>query len=75
MYQHGPDCLRGPHFRVRAWWIQSTAPVNASLPSLNENTIRWDLVERVRGAIAAGTYETQEKWHVALDNMLTRLGS
>jgi hypothetical protein len=35
--------------------------------------IRKDLVERVRKEIAAGTYETPEKWEAALDCLLDRL--
>jgi hypothetical protein len=35
--------------------------------------IRADLVERVRREIAAGVYETPEKWAVALGHLLDRL--
>lgn len=35
--------------------------------------IRHDLVARVRREIAAGTYETPEKWDLALDRLLQRL--
>ena len=35
--------------------------------------IRRELVDRVRGEIAAGTYDTQEKWEAALDRLLQRL--
>jgi hypothetical protein len=35
--------------------------------------IRADLVERVRCEIAAGTYDTPEKWAIALDRLLARL--
>jgi hypothetical protein len=35
--------------------------------------IRTDLVERVRREIAAGTYETPEKWAIALERLLQRL--
>ena len=31
--------------------------------------IRADLVARVRREIAAGTYETEEKWEIALDRL------
>lgn len=36
-------------------------PRDASVPRL-----RWDLVVRVRREIEAGTYETPEKWAIAL---------
>jgi anti-sigma28 factor (negative regulator of flagellin synthesis) len=35
--------------------------------------IREDLVERVRGEIAAGTYETPEKIDAAIESLLTDL--
>jgi hypothetical protein len=37
--------------------------------------IRADLVERVRREIAEGTYDTPEKWEIALDRLLNRLES
>ena len=36
--------------------------------------IRTDLVDRVRAEIAAGTYDTTEKWEAALDRLLDHLG-
>jgi negative regulator of flagellin synthesis FlgM len=36
-------------------------------------SIRPDLVERVRQEIAAGTYDSPEKWEAALDRLLDRL--
>lgn len=38
-----------------------------------ERSIRTDLVDRVRREIAAGVYETPEKWDIALDRLLRRL--
>jgi hypothetical protein len=38
-----------------------------------DDEIRADLVERVRREIAAGTYETPEKWDIALQRLLERL--
>lgn len=35
--------------------------------------VRAELVERVRGEIAAGMYDTPEKWDAALDRLLNRL--
>jgi hypothetical protein len=35
--------------------------------------IRTELVERVRRAIAAGVYETPEKWNAALERLLHHL--
>jgi hypothetical protein len=36
-------------------------------------SIRADLVARVRREIAAGVYDTPEKWDAALDRLLERL--
>lgn len=41
-------------------------------PSADPN-FRADLVERIRREIAEGTYETPEKWEIALDRLLKRL--
>jgi hypothetical protein len=35
--------------------------------------VRLDLVERVRREIAAGTYDTDEKLHLALERLLEQL--
>jgi len=39
-----------------------------------EAPIRWELVERVRSAIAAGVYDTPEKWEATLDKLSKSLG-
>ena len=36
--------------------------------------IRQDLVERIRGQIADGTYETRDKLDIALDRLLDEIG-
>jgi hypothetical protein len=36
-------------------------------------TVRPELVERIRREIAAGTYDSPEKWEAALDRLLNRL--
>jgi negative regulator of flagellin synthesis FlgM len=41
--------------------------------SSHEPRIRWELVERIRREIAAGSYETSEKLDMALDRLLERL--
>ena len=38
-----------------------------------DDGIRWELVRRVRDDIAAGTYDTPERWEAALDQLLDRL--
>jgi hypothetical protein len=44
-------------------------------PHAPDGEIRHELVERVRREIAAGTYETPEKWAAALERLLQRLES
>ena len=39
----------------------------------SDASIRWDLVNRVREEIAAGSYDTPEKWDHALRNLLNHL--
>jgi hypothetical protein len=42
-------------------------------PPRPDPEVRADLVARVRREIAAGTYETPEKWDLALERLLRRL--
>lgn len=45
-----------------------TPPRESAVPRL-----RWDLVVRVRREIEAGTYETNEKWEIALSRLQAEL--
>ena len=38
-------------------------------PGDSTSPIRWDLVNRIRAEIAAGTYDTPEKFAAAIDRM------
>lgn len=82
--------LDGPLRGTSAWWRGLGAAPGPDLtaagdpPSSPDHRtarddsragIRWDLVERVRGEIAAGTYDTQERWDAALDRLLDQLGA
>ena len=60
MYRHGPVCLEGPVTRKRRCWRESSE-------------IRAELVARIRREIAAGTYDTPEKWEAALGRLLKGL--
>jgi hypothetical protein len=76
MHTHNPSCLEGPISGSREWW--RTVMNNADLPSdsaCKEPLFRAALVEQVRREIAAGTYDTEEKWEIALDRLLARLES
>ena len=64
MNKHGPNCLPGPFSRTSPWW---------TLAAHSDRPIRYELVERVRREIAAGTYETPEKWEAALERFFQRL--
>lgn len=85
MHEHGPDELLGPVRGTAAWWRGMGAPPEQSAEgtpgpgkkrrksSKNAKPIRTELVERVRQEIAAGNYDTEEKWEAALDRLLDRL--
>ena len=47
---------------------------NDKTPPGEESPIRWELVNRVRLEIEAGTYDTPEKMEIALDRLLEQLG-
>jgi hypothetical protein len=76
MYRHTPSCLRGPLSRDRAWWRrparESTAPRATRLRAC-AGGIRAALVARVRREIAAGSYDTPEKWDIALNRLMARM--
>jgi hypothetical protein len=66
MFRHGPTCLEGPVTKDRGWWA---TPVGGPA----DGEIRHVLVRRVRAEIAAGTYDTPEKWEAALGRLFDRL--
>jgi hypothetical protein len=68
MHTHGPSCLDGPVSGTRSWWKRQDA-------GGDKTGFRADLVARVRQEIAAGTYETPEKWQAALHRLLEKLAS
>ena len=70
MYWQHPVGLRGPVTFARAWW---QIPAVRSKTVVLEETIRADLVARVRQEIADGRYDTPEKWDAALNLLLTRM--
>jgi hypothetical protein len=74
MIRHGPTCLDGPLTKDRGWWAaDETREAVATAADESQREFRPDLVLRVRAEIAAGTYDTPEKWDLALDRLLDRL--
>jgi hypothetical protein len=83
MHEHGPDEFPGPVRGTSAWWKGTATELPADEPQKppkkrrktrkDDQLIRTELVERIRKEIAAGTYDTEEKWEAALDCMLGRL--
>jgi negative regulator of flagellin synthesis FlgM len=84
-YIHGPQALQGPH-RSPA---NAEAPASASQPvdqldisreaqelsqARQTTEIRHELVDRVKREITAGTYDTEEKFELALDRLLDQIG-
>jgi hypothetical protein len=66
MHTHGPSCLEGPTSRSILHW-------SLLRKEAKDMPIRSDLVERVRHEIALGTYDTPEKWEIALTRLLDRV--
>jgi hypothetical protein len=84
MVRHDPTSLPGPVSKARSLWIGTDSgatetdtlmlePPNMPDPLSHRADIRLDLVRRVRREIAAGAYETPEKWEAALDKLLGHL--
>ena len=70
MQTHLSSSCKGPKTQARAWWPR--VEKRTRRPA-GEPEIRIELVQRIRREIAAGTYETPEKWDAALDRLLDHL--
>lgn len=68
MTTHAPCVLKGPVSLDNPIWARTR-----SRKRRRPGGIRPDLVARVRSEIAAGTYETPEKWQQALDKLSREL--
>ena len=82
MFRHSPSCLEGPVSRTLSCWAgqkmliahANRCPENRSSgESFPPAEIRTELVARVRREIAAGRYETDEKWDAALHMLFQHL--
>jgi negative regulator of flagellin synthesis FlgM len=80
---HGPHGINAPHapFRNQPAKEATATPAGgdrleispaaeAAVKATETGGVRQDLVNRIRGEIAAGTYETPAKLDAALDRML-----
>jgi len=83
---HGIQGVKGPHSANRTGSAKSSPATSgpadqldispaaeAAAQAAESGEIRSDLVARVRGEIAAGTYETAEKLDLALNGLLDEI--
>lgn len=81
MHNHGPSCLKGPTLRHGGWPLLA-CPGPCSLPpksffsetATEEAPIRLELVNQIRRQLAEGTYDTPERWEMALERLGRALG-
>jgi hypothetical protein len=83
MYRYASTCPPGLVGSFSAWGQDDPeelpladsfgCPEKLSLDPGEEPVPRLDLIARVRQEIAAGIYDTPEKWEAALDGLLERL--
>jgi negative regulator of flagellin synthesis FlgM len=83
---HGPQALQGPHTprptapsspaqsTRGADQVDISPAAEAAVQATESGDIRADLVARVRGEIANGTYETPAKLDAALNRLLDEMG-
>jgi negative regulator of flagellin synthesis FlgM len=76
---HGSQPLQGPHWNrpasptpgtQAADQVDISAAAEAAMSAAEGDDFRADLVARIRGEIAAGTYETPDKIAVAIEGFL-----
>lgn len=82
MHQHGPDPLAGPLRGTSAWWHSQSPPPDPPAPDEDAaprarkrgpRKIRTELVARVKAEIAAGAYDTPERFQAALERMMEQI--
>jgi negative regulator of flagellin synthesis FlgM len=83
---HSPQGINAPHFSTKAAGTQSAGPAgkadrveispaaNAAIEATESGQVRTDLVNLIRGQIAAGTYDTPEKMNAAVERLLDEIG-
>ncbi|MBL8799487.1 MAG: hypothetical protein JNM56_36735 [Planctomycetia bacterium] len=81
MQTHQASSVRGPRAAVKHGWSEVAAfslshadeSTEDAVPRVDDPGVRSELVRRVRREIAAGTYDTPEKFEAALERMLDDL--
>ena len=83
---HSPQSISGPHFSQKTAGAQSTGSAakadrveispaaSAALEAAESGQVRTDLVNLIRGQIAAGTYDTPDKMNAAMDRLFDQIG-
>ncbi len=83
---HSPQGINAPHFSTKTAGTQSTPSAgkadrveispaaNAAIDAAEGGRVRSDLVNLIRGQIAAGTYDTPDKMNIAVDRLLDQIG-
>ena len=83
---HSPQGINAPHFSTKTAGTQSTGAAgkadrveispaaNAAIAASEGGQVRTDLVNHIRGQIAAGTYDTPEKMNAAMERLLDQMG-
>jgi hypothetical protein len=69
MYRHGPTCLDSPVLRGQPMCASPALPMDEK-PLFG---LRLNLIARIRREIADGTYDTPEKWDLALERLFDRI--
>jgi negative regulator of flagellin synthesis FlgM len=83
---HGPHGINAPHAPFRNQGAKPTegapaagdrldisAAAEAAVQATETGGVRQDLVNRIRGEITAGTYETPDKLDAALNRLLDEI--
>ena len=73
MQKHSPSCLPGPVSGARPWWQHLETNEESQTSNEKQPMFRAALVEQIRREIVAGTYDTPEKWEIALDRLAGRI--
>jgi negative regulator of flagellin synthesis FlgM len=83
---HSPQGINAPHFSTKTAGTQSTGAAgkadrveispaaNAAIEATEGGRVRTDLVNLIRGQIAAGTYDTPDKMNAAMERLLDQMG-